>query len=105
METSRAIRQNKTPTLLSECSKVYHRLAQVATVVAKWCVVVKALVSIYKVALRMTSLHLGQTGQLSHYITDHHGQLSIPSLWVGKSSTSLPAWCYGGAHSPVSGSR
>ena len=39
------------------------------------------------------------------YVTNHLGQLSLLSLQVGKPSTSLPGWGYGGACSLVSGGK
>jgi len=33
-----------------------------------------------------------RTGKPSRYITNHQGQLSLPSLRVGKSSTGLHGW-------------
>jgi len=33
-----------------------------------------------------------QTGKPSQYITNHLGQLSLPSSGVGKSSTALSSW-------------
>jgi len=33
-----------------------------------------------------------QKGKSSRYITNHQGQLSLPSIWVGKLSTGLLGW-------------
>jgi len=42
-------------------------------------------------------------GKPSRYVASHLGQLSLPSLQVGKLSTSLSGWDLGGVRSFMSG--
>jgi len=58
--------------------------------------VVSALISINVVNRHWARLVLGWVtvgaGKQSRHVTSHLGQLSLPSLGVGKSSTRLSGW-------------